>query len=774
MILAGTILNAIFAIAFNFIDDKPIIYVLQILFPIIGLLIRKKSPCVSKIAILSGVPLAFAGIGYMLPIIFNCYVFENSFALGNTLGIIESVIAMNIRGIWYKVYLIVCQLLIKIATNPHGYFDPIASLFLVIGATNLMLFSCIYQEVLIRQDFKAVYESQEKLKQFQSLLSNDFPVGVVITSGSFDKVLYMNQYFKTHFEEKPDRVKNTVFKRFQIEETLHIFNLLKEKSIVSLWDYLEKGITDQEMKYYDNIIVLPAIYNRGGESSPTRNCDLHYEIKIRQTTWDDNPAFAIIFNDVSQKQMVTALRLADKEKDRIIATVSHELRTPINGTLGLLDMISQRVTDEESQSYLNYCKSCNKLLLYLVNSILDLSQIKQNTLHIAKEFFKLEDLLQELKSLYLFQCREKGINFEIELCHNVPKKIFTDRYRLIEILINLVGNAMKFTFQGSVTIKVCIDERDNTKLMFSVIDTGIGIREQDQGKLFQRFGKVQQENSNINKQGVGLGLAIVQELVKAMNDKKGNEKAWFQSDYGKGSSFYFRVPYMKEEEKGTINEIELLKEEKNKEKDIEIILEFPKEYEKPEETIEMILNRYESTTVFNNSFYSSHFSDKKSPKLKQSKRNKIEKFEQISELSIKNVLIVDDNPFNILAASFVVEKLQCKIDKAFHGKECIEIIQRNVQLEKYYDFILMDIQMPILDGPQTSKIINGKIKSGEIKYVPIIAVTAKKCTTEEREYYRSCGIIEVLEKPLNGDELIKVVKRYVNNIEHQQQQCLDY
>ncbi len=236
-----------------------------------------------------------------------------------------------------------------------------------------------------------------------------------------------------------------------------------------------------------------------------------------------------------------ALKFADEQKDKVIATVSHELRTPINGILGLLEMVKARVTDQVSTMYLDNCKSCSSLLLYLVNSILDLSQLRNNSLTIVKNPFKLDQLLEEIRTLYLFQCDEKKIDFLLE--NNVQedyKEIYTDKYRLIEVLINLLGNAIKFTFKGSITLRVSQNPPDSSKLTFSVIDTGVGIKPEDRPKLFKMFGKITQANKNINSHGVGLGLTIVNELVKSLNDD-GIGSLEFESEYGKGTSFSFTI-----------------------------------------------------------------------------------------------------------------------------------------------------------------------------------------------------------------------------------------
>jgi len=177
-----------------------------------------------------------------------------------------------------------------------------------------------------------------------------------------------------------------------------------------------------------------------------------------------------------------------------------------------------------------------------VNSILDLSQIKNNSLKIVKQSFVLDDIMEEVKSLYLYQCQVKNIKLIIEKASNVPKELFTDRYRLMEILVNLMGNAVKFTFKGSVTLKIELDSQRRDKLKFSIIDTGIGIKEEDQAQLFQRYHKIQNEDENININGVGLGLTIVKELVAALNSNDQEEDhIELRSEYMKGSTFIFKI-----------------------------------------------------------------------------------------------------------------------------------------------------------------------------------------------------------------------------------------
>jgi len=123
-------------------------------------------------------------------------------------------------------------------------------------------------------------------------------------------------------------------------------------------------------------------------------------------------------------------------------------------------------------------------------------------------------------------------------------------------------------------------------------------------------------------------------------------------------------------------------------------------------------------------------------------------------------LIVDDNPFNILAASFLLERSNCRIEKAFNGEECIELLDKKCEEDSWVDLILMDIQMPLLDGAEATMIISKKIKSGKYDNVPVIALTAKQSTEDELEYYKKCGILAVFMKPLNEAKLNEIKSKY--------------
>jgi len=170
-------------------------------------------------------------------------------------------------------------------------------------------------------------------------------------------------------------------------------------------------------------------------------------------TWDEKPALYIILHDITQQNTILQLKIAaNHQKDKILATVSHELRTPLNSMLGMVQIMQERIKDKELQHYLKICNNSGYLLLGLVNSILDLNLIRANKLKLSPQTISLKDFLQEIKELFDFQCQQKTIYLQTKISPLLPKQITTDKNRLSQIFINLIGNALKFTSRGGIMI----------------------------------------------------------------------------------------------------------------------------------------------------------------------------------------------------------------------------------------------------------------------------------------------------------------------------------
>ncbi|MBQ7199001.1 MAG: response regulator [Selenomonadaceae bacterium] len=228
---------------------------------------------------------------------------------------------------------------------------------------------------------------------------------------------------------------------------------------------------------------------------------------------------------------------ASKAKSQFLAQMSHEIRTPINAVLGMNEMILRESHDKNILDYSANIQSAGKTLLTLINSILDFSKIEDGKMEIVPVRYETTRLIDDLVNMISERVRKKGLEFKTQIESTLPKSLYGDDVRIRQIITNLLTNAVKYTHEGSITFKISGSEidADTYELQVAVIDTGIGIREQDMDKLFQSFQRIDEER-NRNIEGTGLGIAIVQKLLAMMNSKL--EVA---SVYGKGSTFSFKL-----------------------------------------------------------------------------------------------------------------------------------------------------------------------------------------------------------------------------------------
>jgi signal transduction histidine kinase/FixJ family two-component response regulator len=244
------------------------------------------------------------------------------------------------------------------------------------------------------------------------------------------------------------------------------------------------------------------------------------------------------------KQAMQEATTANKAKSIFLARMSHELRTPLNAILGFTNILqkSMNATTVEKEN-LNVIKRSADHLLNIINEILELSKIEAGKMELSLKNFNLFELIKEIEDIFAFRCENKGLKFKIETL-NLPKYIKADEQRLRQILINLLGNSLKFTNEGEISLYIY---ELNKKLFFEVKDSGIGIDKSNLEKVFKPFEQVKQDN--YTQQGTGLGLSITKELVSLMG---GN--IYLKSQVGVGSEFYFSINYEK------ANEEELSKE----------------------------------------------------------------------------------------------------------------------------------------------------------------------------------------------------------------------
>lgn len=224
-------------------------------------------------------------------------------------------------------------------------------------------------------------------------------------------------------------------------------------------------------------------------------------------------------------------------KTNFLASMSHEIRTPINAILGMNEMILRENQDKDIEEYSRNIKTSGKMLLMLVNDVLDFTKIEAGKLEIKEADFHMSDMLYDVISLISERAEEKSLELSTEITGEVPNRLISDEFRIRQIIVNLMNNAVKYTEKGNVTLKVGGQyTEDGYELSLLVKDTGKGIRKEDQEHLFEAFSRADVK-ANINIEGTGLGLAIVKNIVESMNGELG-----VQSEYGVGSEFWVKLP----------------------------------------------------------------------------------------------------------------------------------------------------------------------------------------------------------------------------------------
>ncbi len=232
---------------------------------------------------------------------------------------------------------------------------------------------------------------------------------------------------------------------------------------------------------------------------------------------------------------------SDKLKSAFLANMSHEIRTPMNSILGFTEFLdSEEISSEDKKHFVEIIRSSGNHLLSLINDIIDISKIEAGQLTIHTEDCKVNEIMSEVNELFLTKDKVRTGKIKISYVNSLPKTdsiIVTDSIRLKQILINLIGNSLKFTIKGEISFGYDIVAEDNKPMMqFFVKDTGIGILEESSNLIFDRFS--QEHNPNTLAEGTGLGLSISKELINILGGK-----IWFKSQIGKGTEFYFTIPY---------------------------------------------------------------------------------------------------------------------------------------------------------------------------------------------------------------------------------------
>lgn len=482
--------------------------------------------------------------------------------------------------------------------------------------------------------------------------------------------------------------------------------LYGNKAYHKLVEYEEKNLTGQHIWYpYSNkkriqnlVCTLlkttpqprPYIFQGKTKSNEVRTFKVIWDYEYDQ---DENlKGLICIYSDITKskeveqklKEAKEKAEQADKMKSDFLANMSHEIRTPMNAIIGFSDLlIDNELTKKTRHEYINFIRSNGRSLLNLIEDIIDIARIEAGKIKIEKKTCKIDNILQELYANNQ-EFKSKLQKEDIQLILKKPQNselfyLHTDQFRFRQVFSNLLVNAIKFTSNGF--IEFGYEQKDEQYLEFYVKDTGIGISENSQKYIFDRFKQIKDKKIS-KQQGTGLGLAITKNLINLLGGS-----IWVESQYGKGSIFKFDLPY--------------ILEDKNKNKNS---------------------NKTE------------------------------EKF----DWSNKTILIAEDILLNYRVLEMTLNKTNAKIIWAKNGREAVEIFKESNSI----DLILMDLQMPEMNGYEATKSIK------RIRNIPIIAQTAY-AMSDEKNKSMEIGFDDYITKPIQKDILLNAISKYFDFIPKQ-------
>jgi len=638
--------------------------------------------------------------------------------------------------------------------------------------------------IAIRQDITKQIIAKNRIKEKEKLIKAIFDnqENIVILTSKDGGMISANKTLYEYFDY-------TSFDEFKANHNCICELFLEEDGYISPsenMDWLDKFSKNNKVDYKAKMLA--------------KNSKIYiFDVKVNKI----NDAYIINLSDITNLEIaLQKAYISEKAKSTFLANMSHEIRTPLNGILGFTDLLMRKELNKENKKYIDIIHNSGESLLNIVNDILDFSKIENGELSLYKTNSDLFTEMESVVSTFASMAKSKKIDYYIYIDTNIPKKLICDVQRIKQVISNLISNAIKFTPEkGSVGVQILLKEKENklATIEFNIKDTGIGISKNKTELIFDAFS---QADNSISREfgGTGLGLSISSKYIKMMDDE-----LRVISTKGKGSEFYFQLKLPIVDPTRSVNENFDIKDktivilEPNQhivckanevtqtyldtwecdykkinslellDKDIDILIicsrlfdievcknsliKFDKlniiYIEGSDESLNYTHNRFHllpqpmtGSSLFN-MFMSLSYTNENLAEVKITKT--VEQFNG-------NILIAEDNFTNQMLIEIMLQERGLNYLIVDNGQKAVDEASK-----KEYDLILMDINMPILDGVSATKQLR------KIGYSKAIVSLSANVIKSDIQSYKEAGMDDTLAKPIDTQELNNILRKYTSN-----------
>ncbi len=651
------------------------------------------------------------------------------------------------------------------------------------------ILSTIAKEINVERELQKKEQEIEQERDLTMKILNT-QNNIVLLSNKHDGIIRANSRFFDYF---PFRDLND----FKEEHTCICDLFINQEGLISRQDEIELLADEHDTEEYKHI----------AKAHDQHGSLVTFAIAVERIMLNDVEHFVITLNDITlEEKALEKARDVDRIKSEFFTNMSHEIRTPINGIIGFADLLEESIQQKELVNYATIISASAKSLLNIINDILDYSKIEEGKLEIEEIPCDIAKEVESVAELFYAESLQKKIDLLLHIDPIFPGCVMGDPLRIRQILSNLISNSMKFTDEGGkvkVELKyLCNIEDECGQIMISVTDTGIGIPEEKREKIFEAFS---QADTTTTREfgGTGLGLTISSRLVSLLGGK-----LLLESEVGKGSRFYFkidisecessrpRLPAFKPQRERiaiiTHSPYALLTHQSQLLNYLQVF-GYKTAYFSSRESLEQDSTIYDVSFIFDDipidffealrqksrkSIFVSSFIDNHNAlsvdevihlplygskiyaaieavlDSNKAKKDKREKTKQSSRLNAR-VLVVEDNLVNQKLITIILEKMGADVSLACNGMEAVSAFQSEV-----FDMILMDINMPIMDGTVATKKILEIEQAKSLKHTPIIALTAN-IQKGDKERFIEVGMDDYLPKPITQAQVEKMLGKYL-------------